>query len=287
MSARPDPEASSGASPALRAALRRLLRPLVRLLLGHRVGHPELSGLLRELYVEVADREFTIPGRSQTTTRVSLLTGVHRKEVRRLREEPAVADEAPGRAPLGAQVVARWTSEAPWADSKGRPRPLPRLGDAPSFEALVSGLSTDLRPRTVLDEWLRTGVVEIDDADLVHLRTEAFVPREDFDEQVFFFGRNLRDHLAAGAANLEGSEPPLPERAVYYGGLSEASAEKLREQAAELGMDALRTVNRRARALQRRDETRKEPKQRMSFGFYFFREPQSSEDGGGTEDPEE
>ncbi|MDJ0787640.1 MAG: DUF6502 family protein [Myxococcota bacterium] len=280
MSARPDPDASPGASPALRAALRRLLRPLVRLLLGQRVSHPELSALLRELYVEVADREFTIPGRSQTTTRVSLLTGVHRKEVKRLREDPPAPDAPPVRAPLGAQIIARWTSEKPWADARGRALPLPRLGDAPSFEALVAGLSTDMRPRTVLDEWIRTGVVELDEEDRVHLRSDAFVPREDFDEQVFFFGRNLRDHVAAGAFNLEGGEPPYPERAVYYGGLSEASAEKLRELAAERGMDVLRELNRKARGFQRRDEKRDEPKQRMSFGLYFYREPEADEDEG-------
>ena len=72
-------------APALVRALRRLLRPLVRLLLAKQVTYPFLANLLKAVYVEVAEREFAIAGKSQTTSRLSLLTGIHRKDAERLR----------------------------------------------------------------------------------------------------------------------------------------------------------------------------------------------------------
>ena len=129
-------------------------------------------------------------------------------------------------------------------------------------------------PRTVLDEWLRLGVARIDDEERVHLQVDAFVPESGFDEKAFFFGRNTRDHLAAAAHNLRGESPPLPDRAVYYGGLSREATEELRELAERAGMQALQQVNRRARELKGDGGG----EQRMTLGFYFFRGP--------DEDPE-
>ena len=69
----------------VQAPLARLLRPLVRLLIRSGITFPVATELLRELYVNVAENDFGLPDKEQTDSRVSLLTGIHRKEVRRLR----------------------------------------------------------------------------------------------------------------------------------------------------------------------------------------------------------
>ena len=51
--------------------------------LGVRYGRFESQ--LRELFVKVAESELTLPGREQTDSRLALLTGLNRKEVRRIR----------------------------------------------------------------------------------------------------------------------------------------------------------------------------------------------------------
>src|SRR4030095_9904592 len=73
-----------GAS-GLRAALRRLLRPLVRLLIARGIPFPVAAGVLRQPFVAVAGNEVPVPGKAQTDSRITLLTGVHRKDVKRLR----------------------------------------------------------------------------------------------------------------------------------------------------------------------------------------------------------
>jgi len=266
--------------PALIAALRHLLYPLVRLLVARGTTFPMLAELLKEIYVDVATNEFRIEARKDdgpSDSRVSLLTGVHRKDVRRLRgASPGEAERMPESVALGAQLVAAWTGRRPFRDARGRPRPLPRLasqGGTASFEGLVASVSTDIRARPVLDEWIRLGVVELDAEDRVVLRSGAFVPARGFEEKAFYLGHNLHDHLAAAAHNVLGEGPPFLERVVHYDELSPAAAEALAALAEKEGMSALQTVNKKAMALEASERGSARPRQRISFGVYFFRAP--------------
>ena len=268
-----EPQPLGTAPAALVTALRRLLRPLVHLLLSHQVQYPQLAKLLKAIYVEVAADEFRIDGIPPTDSRVTLLTGIHRKESKRLRETVPDAGCAPQAVTLGAQLVARWIGSAEFRAADGEPLPLPRTSaktEAPSFEQLVASVSKDIRSRSVLDEWLQLGVVHLDDQSRVCLNVDAFVPEKGFDEKAFYFGRNLRDHLAVAAANLRGEQAPMLERAVYYGGLTEDSVRELQGLSNELGMKALRAVNERALELKRRDAGRPHASRRMTLGVYFY-----------------
>lgn len=277
-----DPIDKGGAQIKLVAAVRRVLRPLVRLLLSQGLTYQWLSDVLKEIYVEVANRDFNLGARRQTDSRVSLLTGVHRKDVRRLRETPerlASAEEPPPAVSLGAQLVARWASDARYLDDQDRPRPLARLASQGeiSFESLVAEVSKDIRARPVLDEWLRLGVVRVDDADMVHLNVEAFVPEKGFEEKVFYLGTNVHDHLAAAVDNVSGRKPAWLERSVHYNALSQLSVEELVALAEKTGMVALKTVNRRAMELEKRDAG-KGPPRRINFGIYFYSAPRDEDE---------
>src|SRR5690242_13737736 len=106
--------AASGSKPpitVLVSALRRLLRPIIRLAIHYGLTYPALAEMLKSVYVETADREFQIDGKPQTDSRVSMLTGVHRKDVKRLRSEAAAESrELPKSVSLGAQIAAVWSS---------------------------------------------------------------------------------------------------------------------------------------------------------------------------------
>jgi hypothetical protein len=263
-------------SPSFLAGLRRVLRPLVRLLVARGLTYPMLAEILKETYVDVAENDFRLDGKPATDSRVSLLSGVHRKDVRKLRGRVAEAGSMPESVALGAQLVAAWTANRDFRDGKGRPRPLPRLaaeGGERSFESLVESVSRDIRPRSVLDEWLRLGIVTIDQEDRVVLRTAAFVPRSGGDEKAFYFAHNLHDHVAAAAHNLGGEGTPFLERSVHYDSLDPASLPDLARLAETAGMKALQAVNRKAMESEQRDEKKTGPKERITFGVYFFHEP--------------
>jgi hypothetical protein len=269
----PPQEPIAGLPKPLISAVRRLLRPFVRLLIAKGVGLAALTELLKEAYVDVALNEFPVDGKKQTDSRVSLLTGVHRKDVKRLRERPTEKMAAPRSIGLGAQIVSRWLGSKTTTDKKGQPLPLPRKADSsgvPSFDSLVSGISKDMRPRALLDEWLRLGVAHIDDDGRVVLNKFAFVPEKGFEEKAFYFGRNIHDHLAATAHNLLEEGNPKLERSVHYTGLSDESAAVLAQAAERTGMKALLEMNRLALELSEKDKGRATSTRRINFGLYFF-----------------
>lgn len=253
-------------------ALRKLLRPLVKLLLANGVTYPQFSTLIKSLFVEVARAEFVLNGKSQTDSRISLLSGVHRKDVKRLGEEHLEASATPPTISLGAKLVALWTSHALYLDENGLHLPLPRQiseGGAQSFEGLVSSVSKDIRARVILDEWLRIGIAHVDEQNRICLNTGAFIPENGFEEKAYYFGQNLQDHIAAGAHNLLGQQPPFLDRSVYYGQLTTASAAELTELSKKCAMQALVTVNKRAEVLQAQDAEKMDANQRINFGVYF------------------
>lgn len=235
-----------------------------------------LIDLLKSAYVQVAKEEFTLDDKRQTDSRISLLTGVHRKDVRRLAHETSGPDLMPANVSLGSQLIALWLSRPEYLDERGHPRPLARVagkGSENSFEALVTSQSKDIRPRAVLDEWQRLGIVHVDDADRVCLNVEGFVPEKGFDEKAYYVGHNVHDHLAAGAHNLLGGTPPFLERSVYSDRISEASARELADLSRELGMQMLQSIFRRAQELEARDARNNTATTRMNFGVYFYSEP--------------
>jgi hypothetical protein len=258
-------------------------------MLARGITYTYLADLLKGVFVEVAEREFSIAGKAQTDSRISLLTGVHRKDVRRLRGlDESSREEIPPSVSLGAQLVAAWTGLPAYQDPSGGPRRLPRLarsGGDLSFEGLVTSVSKDIRSRAVLDEWLRLGVVNLNENDEVVLDTAAFVPQHGFEEKAFYFAHNLHDHAAAAAHNLLGEGQPWLERSVHYDSLSADSIVKLREVATTTGMDVLLDLNRRAMVLEEQDSQTEQPRRRFTCGIYFFSEDsQQDEPAAGNDD---
>lgn len=266
-------EIKDGNLPAerLQAPLARLLRPLVRMLVRSGIPFPALCDLLCELYVNVAENEFALSGKKQTDSRVSLLTGINRKEVRRLRGAGAPVNMIPVSLSRTSSILAVWLGAPEFTDQDAKPLPLPRVsrGDGPSFDKLVSSVTRDVRPRAVLDEWLDRKLVTVDLEDRIVLAERGLIPRGGSDEQLYYFGRNLHDHIAAAVANVTGEKPPFFERAVHYDGLSSALAKRLESRSRELAMDALQAANREAQSAISTDEG---GTSRWNFGAYIYKE---------------
>src|SRR5258708_412348 len=268
------------AASTLHVPMARLLRPLVRICIRGGMTFPALAQLLRELFVNVAEHDFALEGKEQTDSRVSLLTGINRKEVARLRGAGAPVHEAPATLSRTSAIIARWLAAPEFTDAKGEPLPLPRTaeGEAPSFEQLVESITKDVRPRAVLDEWLDRKLVAINDDDDIVLIDTGFVPRGDDDRKWHYLGRNLHDHVAAAAENVSGPAPRFLERAVHYDGLSAKLAKRLEGRSRELAMDALKIANREANRALAED---KGGDYRWNFGTDIYSEgPDDAADGG-------
>ena len=132
-------------------------------------------------------------------------------------------------------------------------------------------VSKDIRSRPVLDEWVNLGMVSIADK-LVTLEKDAFLPSQDYEQKLYFFGKNVSDHLAAARINTTSEQPPFLERSVYYDKLSRASLTQLEQMAREEGMKMLLKLNAEADRLQKQDADKSDDHQqsRMTLGVYYF-----------------
>nr|WP_314071200.1 DUF6502 family protein [uncultured Roseococcus sp.] len=266
---------SPPAAEALLRALRRPLRPLVRLLIRAGVTFPVCAEMLRCLYVETAAKDPSPDGRPPTDSRLTLLTGVHRKEIRRLREAAEPGDDAPPAVvTLNSQLIARWLGLPETTDEGGDPLPLSRAG----FDALVAGVTTDLRPRTVLDNWIAQGIATIDPDERIRLNVAAFVPREGGEARLFYLSRNLHDHVAAAAANVSAAgAPPFLERSLHYDRLSPEAAAKLEAAGRAAAQQLLVDLNRLALSLVEDEEkVPGAPTRRVNLGIYLYGEDEQA-----------
>jgi len=275
---------------ALIAAIRKILRPAVRLMLHFQVSYPYLISLLKSVYVEVADEEFALDDRRQSDSRITLLTGVHRKDVKRLRAEESEAILAPRTVSIGAQCIAYWLGMERFRSADRTPLPLPLKTPSTTpgqvcFDDLVESVCRqDIRPRVILDEWIRLGIAHMDELDRVVLNTGAFTPDKGVDEKLFFFGKNIQDHLNAGTHNIMGKNPAFFDRSVYYDKLSQASLDELEQLAAKLGMASLIEMNQRALQLQQRDAGKNQALYRMNFGVFHYNDRQEKTSAHPTTD---
>ena len=149
--------------PALADALRALLGPMARLALAQGVSFAALEEMLKEAVVDEALKAQSAQTPSRVVSRISVATGLNRREVTRLTQHRRDAREV--RHPPAAEVFTRWLTDPACCDGNGVPRPLPRLPQAqgePSFESLAHSVTRDVHPRSLLDELCRLGIARLD-----------------------------------------------------------------------------------------------------------------------------
>jgi len=266
-------------------AITRALGPLIRLVVARGVPFQELSDWLKELYLAVATRHFTEPGKRITVSRLSVLTGLQRKDIKAIRAR--LETNSPG-ALQGAghlpRVIAHWRAAPGYQDGAGRPLALPRTsGNGASFEALVAEISRDVHPRSVLDALVRLDLVVTDGSD-VCLTAEAFVPGGDQAALMHYLGANLGDHAQAAVENVLTDDTPAPnfERAVHYNRLTPAALADLEALARRLQQQAMEQINARALAYQRAGRNDATATGRFRCGAYIL-----SADVNMTEEPDQ
>lgn len=182
-----------------------LLRPIALLLLKCGMTWKEFSELSKRVFVDVATQEFGIRGRPTNVSRVSILTGIGRKDVARLRDESS-ADTLPASSKTSdaTRVLSGWHQDAEYLAGDGSPRPLPERGPAPSFEALFRRYGGDTPFQTLLKELRTAGTVEVDARGLLLASRRYHMPAALSDENVRLFGTNLHDHARTLVGNVIG-----------------------------------------------------------------------------------
>ncbi|MEY4763549.1 MAG: hypothetical protein RI907_222 [Pseudomonadota bacterium] len=244
-----------------------VLEPLAALLMSKQLRYGEAEGLLKAAFVQAAMADYEAKGHQPSASNLSVATGIHRREVTKLMDEPLPG--SPRKVPLASQARLLWVTHTDYLDSHGQPRRLPRQAPAgePSFTQLAARVSKDIHAKALLDELVRMGAAE-EDGDHVVLRHKLFSPSPEQAAAMHVAGANLGDHIATVAHNLSGTDAPLPERALYADGLTEASARRAAEFARDLWARALPDMRQKLQALVDLDADAPDRDWRVRIGLY-------------------
>ncbi len=261
---------------ALQSALTRLLKPLVRILLRNGVSFGVFAEYAKRVYVDVASEEFVIPGKAQTTSRISTLTGLTRKDVQRIKELDEDDDQdLSARYNRAARVITAWTRESSYLDATGQPLALPFDKAQPSFSSLVKAASGDITPRTILDELLHVGAIRAQSDGLLHLKTRAYIPHGDNIEKVGILGSDVHDLIATIDHNLKAAPGTTYfQRKVCYDNLPEEVMDELRQIIETKAQAALESMNEDMVRCDRDSNPAKKGhgRVRAGLGIYYFQE---------------
>lgn len=260
---------------AITAAVTNILRPLVRLLLRNGIPYRTFSDIAKRVYVDVATEEFCIPGRKQSKSRVSILTGLSRKEVLRVRRLPAPDDlGAGGRYNRAARVIAGWVRDRRFDDGTGNPAELTFEGGASSFRDLVKTYSGDAPARAVLDELLRVGTVQRIPGGKIRLLERSYIPKTGEIDKIGILGVDASDLIATIDHNIRRPDTPFFQRKVCYDNLPLEALPELKRKAADRGQALLESMDRWMSARDR-DVNPGVPgtgRNRAGIGIYYFQE---------------
>lgn len=278
----------------LETAVSRVLRALFRVLLRHSMSYAAFEEQARRIYVEVVMKDFSISGKKPSISRASILSGLTRKEVRRLLSLNAPAastDEADDEPPAqqedeptpaqgerynrAARVLTGWVRDPDFHDTSGEPGALTIDGER-GFAALVRRYSGDMPARAVLDELLRVGAVRWQDRVRVVLQTRAYVPARSAPDKIEILGVDVAGLISTIDHNIQhGDVDPRFQRKVMYQSVADKQLPAFRRLSAQQSQALLERLD---GWLQSHDSdpstaASNEPRSRVALGIYYFEEP--------------
>jgi hypothetical protein len=266
---------SEGPQQSIKRAIQRIMRPLVRVMLRNGLAYADFAALVKGVFVEVASEDFDIPGKKQSVSRVSVLTGINRKEVKRLMELPADRTDQDNNN-RAARVVSGWMRDPEFSDNSGTPAPLLLVGNdnEPGFDLLVKKYSGDMPVRSILDELIRVGAAAVSDGRIA-LTATGYVPATSNDEMLRLSAEGVSDLLKTVDYNLQGNQPVSRlQLSVAYDDVTDTGVQMFRTLSREKSLELLTDLD---KVLANQDRSVNPSvsgsgRYRTGIGIYYFEE---------------
>ncbi len=255
-------------------ACRAMLRPVVRMLLKSGIVHREFLHVTREVYVDVARTEFGLRGRPTSISRTALLTGLARKEVRRIMDRIDSGIELPETSSQDriSRVLSGWFQDVDYVTDGGLPRAIPADGPSPSFADLKSRYGGDIPASAILRELVNTGTVVRGDDGLYSPAYRNYRPNPADPEYILRAGSVIEDIGNTVMRNLYRAEGTIswPERRATNTCLPTSLLPEFRELISTEGQTFLERIDAWLSEHEVKDD--EVPTQRVGLGIYIIRD---------------
>jgi hypothetical protein len=189
------------------SALLKALRPIARFLMKSGIGFREFAEISKSAFVDVATSDHGLRGRPTNISRVAVMTGLTRKEVKRLRDKISAGNQVDmNRVIPPAEILSRWHSDPDYLDSGSRPLALQFDGGSPSFAGLVKKYGGDIPPGAMRTELKRVGAVSEDENGRLIVHAKDFRPVEQEDQVQRALGLALYGLALSIDHNINGAQ---------------------------------------------------------------------------------
>lgn len=207
--------------------LRLALKPIIRFCLRYGIKIQEVQEACKVLYTELAENEIKNKKGQVTESKISVMTGIHRRDVKRIRNEDYKYDSSRG---LIMKVVGNWLNHPEYTTKANKPKVLSFGFENSDFNNLVESVSKDLNPATILFELKRVNAVK-ETTKGITLISESYSPSGNIEEGVAILGNDI-DYLFQGAEEniFEKNKIPNLHRRTEYDNIRPEGIEEIREE---------------------------------------------------------
>lgn len=187
---------------SLQNSLRKILRAMIRILLRNGISYGEFDQIARQSFVDVAFRDFAPSGKKQTISNVAILTGLNRKEVKKLHDIGEQGTGEGGRQYNRAvRVLGGWINDPRFLRKDGNPRDLDYEGEA-SFSELVRLYSGDMPVAAMQKVLTNSGNIRFTNDNRLRLLSHAYLPSDDAEEKLAILGSDTAELIETIDFNL-------------------------------------------------------------------------------------
>ena len=264
----------------LLAAFRLLMSPLVRILIRNGVAFPEFADVIRQVYVSACAEELARQGRAGSLARVSLMTGLARREVVEIASgRSAKHHEVSSNANRAAKLLEAWHTDPEYLAPYGFPRDLciDDESSAGSFQSLVNKHISPGAADSMLEELVRVGAARVlEGGQFIRVLKRTYIPTGMTPEMVQIFTQAVRRYVETVDHNLSQTDASRRrfDRLVYPDeGLREEDVPVFQQQIREYLETVIADIDAKSATFPRPSASSGEKSVHVGVGLYFYREP--------------
>lgn len=205
----------------LNNALSKILSALIKSMLRNGMSYGEFDQIARKSFVDVAFKNFSPAGKKQTVSNVAILTGLNRKEVKKLNELDADHSSTNSKQyNRSIRVIGGWINDPDYLRPDGTANDLGMEGDN-SFTNLVRKYSGDMPVAAMQKALTESGNISVAADGKIRLLSHAYLPSDDPAEKLTILGTDtqqlietINHNITSAPENLrfqrKASNPRIP-----------------------------------------------------------------------------
>jgi len=258
-----------------------VMRPVVRILLRYGIGYREFTEVVKTTYVDVASSDFGLRGRPTNVSRVAVMTGLTRKEIKRVRDKIASGDSSISvkTTPLS-DVLHHWHAQSEFTDASGTPCKLPFTGLRGSFTSLVKQFGSDIPAGAMRTEMKRVGVIREDDNGNLQVIDRTFKSESKDENLLTVLVHGVYAQLSNVCHNFDPDrvDATWPSRIAYTQSIQKPATKQLRRITKDRIVDFAESIDDVFMAYESLNEGDEDVAKAVAVGIYYFEERDENAD---------